>query len=141
MRDINDIIVHCAYTKPSMDVGADEIRQWHLDRGWSDIGYNYVIRRNGLIENGRDLDKDGNVDEEVGAHTLGHNKGSIGICLVGGMNEDGKPDFNFTWTQLQSLRNLVQNLRTLYNCPVHGHRDYSDKPCPCFDVHSFFKGV
>ena len=135
---VNDIIVHCAYTKPSMDIGVAEIRQWHLDRGWADIGYQYVIRRDGMIEKGRDLDKDGNVDEETGAHTLGHNVGSIGICLVGGMDEEGKPDCNFTWMQYRTLKNLIENLQTRYpNTPVHGHRDYANKECPCFDVHTF----
>lgn len=139
---VKDIIIHCAYTKPSMDIGVAEIRQWHLDRGWVDIGYQYVIRRNGRVEKGRDLDGDGNVDEETGAHTLGHNKDSIGICLVGGMNAEGKPDSNFTFAQFVSLRNLVDNLMVVHNYPsLHGHRDYANKECPCFDVHEFFDGL
>ena len=64
------IVVHCSATKPSMDIGVKEIRDWHVNgNGWSDIGYAYVIRRNGALELGRDLDRDGNVDEETGANT------------------------------------------------------------------------
>jgi len=145
MRTITEIIVHAAYTKPSMDIGADEIRRWHTDpkpkgRGWLDIGYNYVILRNGLIENGRDLDQDGDVDEEVGAHAFGHNAQSIGICLVGGMDVHGKPDSNFTLPQFLTLKILFDNLKTLYpEAKLLGHRDISSKPCPCFDVHELLK--
>lgn len=136
MREINQVIVHCAYTKPTQDIGATEIRRWHKDRGWLDIGYHYVIRRNGLIENGRDLDNDGDIHEEVGAHTLGHNRGSIGICLVGGKHKDGTPDSNFTFKQLSALKSLVENLKMIYpKINLHGHRDFSPKQCPCFDVH------
>jgi N-acetylmuramoyl-L-alanine amidase len=108
-----------------MDIGVAEIRQWHLDRGWLDIGYTYVIRRNGSVEKGRDLDNDGDVDEEIGAHALGHNSHSLGICLVGGMSEEGVPDSNFTLNQLVSLKNLIENLRDLYpDTELHGHRYY-----------------
>jgi N-acetylmuramoyl-L-alanine amidase len=139
MRAINDIIIHCAYTKPSMDIGVAEIRAWHLDRGWRDIGYTYVIRRNGLVEKGRDLDNDGDVDEEIGAHALGHNAHSLGICLVGGMSDEGVPDSNFTLNQLVSLKNLVETLQDRYpDTELHGHRDYSSKACPCFDANALF---
>jgi len=87
MRIIDTVIVHCSATKPSMDIGVDVIRQWHMNKGWSDIGYHYVIRRNGAVELGRDLDKDGDVDEEIGAHAYGHNATSIGICLIGGVDD------------------------------------------------------
>ena len=61
-RDINTVVVHCAATKPSMDIGAKEIRRWHVDgNGWADIGYHYVIRRSGCIDSGRDRDNDGDI--------------------------------------------------------------------------------
>jgi N-acetyl-anhydromuramyl-L-alanine amidase AmpD len=50
------LIIHCAATKPSMDIGVNEIRKWHLDRGWRDVGYHYMIRRNGEVELGRRVD-------------------------------------------------------------------------------------
>lgn len=131
MRFIDKVIVHCADTKPRMDIGVDEIRQWHLARGWDDVGYHYVIRRGGVIEIGRDM-------ELVGAHTLGHNTGSIGVCLVGGMDESGESDTNFTAEQYLSLLNLLKNMRAEFpNATYHGHREFSDKDCPCFDVKAF----
>ena len=137
MRPIEKLIVHCAATKPSMNIGATEIRQWHLANGWSDIGYNYVIRRDGLIENGRDLDRDGNVDEEVGAHAKGFNANSIGICLVGGLNASGQPAPEFTEAQFTALNGLLAGLRIRYpGAEVLGHRDLPGvaKACPSFDV-------
>lgn len=139
MRDIKQLIIHCSYTKPGMDIGAKEIRQWHTDpkprgNGWSDIGYHYVIRRNGKLEYGR-------AEETVGAHVAGHNAHSIGICLVGGMSEKGIADCNFTYRQYQQLRRLVTNLGKRYpDAELLGHRDIPgvSKSCPVFDVRAFF---
>lgn len=136
-RDVDKIIIHCSDTYPDMDIGVEEIREWHVnERKWSDIGYHFVIRRDGTIETGRDLDKDGDVFEEVGAHTFGHNLNSIGICMVGGKSPDNKPSNNFTKEQFTSLRNLIRIIRDdYYKATVHGHRDFSSyKTCPNFDV-------
>ncbi|MDF1769875.1 N-acetylmuramoyl-L-alanine amidase [Maricaulis sp.] len=141
MRPIKHIIVHCADTPASMDIGAKEIDAWHRDRGWSAIGYHYVIRRSGDIEKGRDLDGDGNVDEEIGAHALGYNRYSLGICLVGGKGPDARADMNFTHNQMGTLYRLLVALTTEYpNAEVIGHRDVSDKACPSFDVKSWWAG-
>jgi N-acetylmuramoyl-L-alanine amidase len=136
MREIKQIIIHCADTYTTMDIGREEINQWHLDRGWSGIGYGYVIRRNGVVEPGRDLDNDGDVDEEIGAHTRGFNANSIGICMVGGKALDGSPESNFTWKQWKSLRILCEQLQTDYDKPeIVGHCDLdSHKTCPNFNV-------
>lgn len=140
VRPINYFYVHCSDTRPSQDIGAEEIREWHMrDRGWSDIGYHYVIRRDGTLESGRDLDNDGDVDEEIGAHVFGHNADSIGVCLVGGSGGD----FNFTFKQLDCLRELVAYYRIRYpGIEVLGHRDAPGvmKQCPNFDVRSLFDG-
>ena len=127
MRKIKKIILHCSYTKPSMDIGASEIRDWHVnDNGWSDIGYHFVIRRSGTVEMGRPLSR-------KGAHTKGHNKNSIGICLVGGMGEFGKSETNFTMEQYKSMALLVEDLEFEYpNAIIHGHNEFSDKTCPTF---------
>ena len=103
MRDIKKIIIHCSATSAEMDIGAKEIAQWHKDRGWSDIGYHFVIRRDGTIEHGRPV-------ERPGAHARHHNNDSIGICLVGGINESGEPDSNFTFDQIVSLKQAIDNL-------------------------------
>lgn len=139
MRKINELIVHASYTKPTMDIGAAEIRTWHTDprsaggRGWSDIGYHDVIRRNGVIEPGRPI-------ETPGAHAKGHNDNSIGVCLIGGMDKSGKPFFNFTSHQMDALRLYVHQKRILFpKIIVKGHNEVSSKPCPCFNVSAYFE--
>lgn len=141
MRKIDAAIIHCADTYPDMDIGVEEIRRWHVeDRGWKDVGYHYIIRRDGTLENGRDLDGDGDVLEEVGAHAMGFNAHSVGICLVGGKSRKTKgPDFNFTKAQMIKLHALVSILRDMFpGIEVIGHRDVSGKACPSFDAKSYF---
>ena len=134
------IIIHCLDTMRDQDVGVEEVRRWHVEeRGWQDIGYAYLIRRSAVIEKGRDLDSDGDVDEETGAHALGFNRESIGIALAGGM-----PNFNFTWAQLLQLRHLVLDIirRNPTITKVIGHNDVSDrKACPMFDVHALLADI
>ena len=118
-----------------MDIGVEEIRVWHTkDRGWSDIGYHFVIRRNGEVETGRPVAK-------VGAHARGHNVGSIGVCLVGGMAEaDTKSECNYTRAQWASLDKLVTELELEYSIKkVLGHNDVSAKDCPTFNAHVWAK--
>jgi len=144
------IVIHCSATRPGQDIGADEIREWHIAKKYADIGYHFVIRRNGRIEVGRGL-------EEVGAHVLGHNVTSVGVCMVGGLDEHGNEHHHnpgmFTDAQWASLRLLVQVLRIIYpGARVCGHRDLSPdknmdgritpdewlKTCPGFDVARMF---
>ncbi len=131
-EDTEYFIIHCAATTKSMDIGANEIHKWHLARGWAGIGYHYVVRRNGIIEEGRPVDT-------VGAHCKGENSHSIGICMVGGSKkENGKmvTDNNFTEDQFHSLSFLIDHLDTLYeNCEVRGHSFFNpNKDCPSFNV-------
>lgn len=130
MRKINWLVIHTAATRPSMDIGAKEIRRWHKERGFNDIGYHYVIRRDGRVEKGRP-------DARVGAHVRGHNTGSLGICLVGGVNENLVPENNYTEAQWRSLESLLNTLVEKYpEAYVRGHRDFPNvnKACPCFDA-------
>lgn len=126
-ESIERIVVHCADTPASMDIGVDEIDRWHRERGWSGVGYHYVIRRDGEIEHGRP-------EGIMGAHVRGYNRNSLGICLVG-----GKGGFNYTAVQMQSLEKLYTTLSTKYNAAEwHGHRDLDTaKSCPCFDVREY----
>ena len=112
-----------------MDIGVKEITDWHVNgNGWSDIGYHWVIRRDGSLEAGR-------AEETAGAHAKGHNSNSIGVCMVGGMNEQGGSDCNFTISQYKALAGLINDLKNRYSgCKIIGHRDISKKDCPCFDV-------
>lgn len=124
------IVVHCADTYASMDIGAKEIRKWHVeDNGWSDIGYHFVIRRDGTREIGRKIDAQG-------SHVKGFNSCSVGICLVGGKGDDGKACNNFTKAQFDALWEVLQILRVHYpKAEVVGHRDLNGgKQCPSFEV-------
>ena len=136
------IIIHCSATPPSLDIGADTIRDWHKAKGWSDIGYHYVIKRNGLIELGRDLDGDGDSEDEIGAHAYGFNR-DLGVCLIGGINDKGASDANYTLEQYLSLQVLVKDILSRYpDAEVLGHRDLPNvnKDCPCIDIKSLFGG-
>ena len=130
------IIVHCSATPPGMDVGVDEIRRWHLDRGFNDIGYHYVIKRDGTIEEGRPLGK-------PGAHCKGKNFCSVGVCYVGGVAKDGRtPADNRTEQQQKSLRELIGALLKIFpDAEVRGHRDFAPKACPSFDATAQYKGL
>jgi N-acetylmuramoyl-L-alanine amidase len=114
-----------------MDIGVKEVRQWHKARGWKDVGYHYIIRRNGKVEAGRR-------ESQVGAHVAGHNADSIGISLAGGINERTlKPESNYTPAQWASLDRLIGELSLRYpDANVTGHRDFPGvaKACPCFDA-------
>ncbi|WP_019558475.1 N-acetylmuramoyl-L-alanine amidase [Thioalkalivibrio sp. ALE12] len=129
MRTIDEIIIHAADTPPDMRIGADEIDAWHRDRGWSGIGYHYVIPRSGMLEHGRP-------EDNAGAHVRGKNANSIGVCLVGGRKAGGGHDANFTAEQWRTLEALVrQLLRDFPGAKVSGHRDHDpSKACPCFDA-------
>ena len=129
------LIVHCSATQADIDVGAREIREWHQARGWSDIGYHFVIRRNGTIERGRPL-------HDIGAHVMGYNDKSVGICLVGGLDKKRRPEANFEPEQMGSLRILLAGLLKRWpQAKVIGHRDVPGvaKACPCFDVNDWFQ--
>jgi len=132
-RRIDKLIIHCAATKPDMDIGVEQIDVWHKERGWSGIGYHHVIRRDGRIENGRSVD-------EVGAHVSGHNTGSFGICMVGGVDNKNKPASNFTDAQWKTLRKCVMIFKAEHpNATVHGHNEFADKACPSFDVQKWLR--
>ena len=133
-RPINTIIIHCAATPPSMNIGVKEIDRWHRLRGFFGIGYHYVIRRDGNIETGRDLNK-------IGAHAENHNTGSIGICLVGGVDKENKPECNFTKEQWESLKELVESLKKSIPTITHiiGHNEVANKACPSFNVQKWIK--
>lgn len=129
MRSIEEIIIHCSDTYASMNTTAADIDRWHRQRGWKGIGYHFVILRNGVVEEGRDILR-------IGAHCEGHNEHSVGICLVGGKGENGQPEDNFTSEQKASARRLVHDLRMDWAIlKVVGHNHYNKaKACPCFDI-------
>lgn len=136
------LIWHCSFTPESMDVSVEQIRSWHTRKGWSDIGYQYLIDIRGVKHKGRDLDGDGNVNEETGAHAYGFNKESIGACYAGGMGKDGKPKDTRNLLQLVEMQNLTKELiKEFPEIVVIGHNQVSKKDCPCFDVYEWGKAI
>jgi len=128
MRQISKIIIHCTATKERQAVSVADVTKWHKARGFSTIGYHYLIGLNGEIWAGRPL-------EQIGAHTENHNANSIGICYVGGLDENGKPKDTRTAAQKASMLQLINELKAKYpQATVHGHKEFANKACPCFDV-------
>lgn len=137
MRKLNEIIIHCSATEEGRDFTVEDIRRWHVQgNGWRDIGYHFVIYRDGTIHIGRPL-------EQAGAHTSGHNAYSVGICYVGGVATDRKtPKDTQTPQQREALVTLVRILKQAYGISkVSGHREYANKACPSFDVQKWRKEV
>lgn len=138
MRHLSEIIVHCSATRPewmtpnTTQQKVDEIRSWHtVINGWSDIGYHYVIDRDGTVAKGRPLARSG-------AHTRGRNRDTVGICLIGGHGAAATDNFSdhFTPEQDDALRNMLKSLMQTYNTigKISGHNQYAAKGCPGFSV-------
>ena len=132
MRKISKIILHCTATPEGKDFTVAQIREWHVKgNGWSDIGYHFVIYRDGSVHKGRPI-------ERSGAHTTGQNANSIGIAYVGGITNDGKktPKDTRTPAQRVAIVQLVKELKAQFgqNVTVHGHNEFAAKACPSFKV-------
>lgn len=144
----NCITVHCSATREGQNFTVDQLRQMHLKRGFSDIGYHYVIDVAGMVHEGRPI-------TQTGAHVQGHNTGNIGVCLIGGLDAAGKAKFTYTPSQMSALAMLLGTLRKTHSIEasaVCGHRDWSPdlnkdgkitsneyvKECPCFDVKPWY---
>lgn len=135
-RDIKELIVHCSATPEGKDYSVDTIRQWHLQRGFSDIGYHYVIYRDGSIHIGRD-------ESIIGAHCTGHNTNSIGICYIGGCASDGKtPKDTRTEAQKAALVKLLKELKVKYpRAKIYPHYKFAAKACPSFNAEEEYKNI
>lgn len=142
MRKITEIIIHCSATPEDRDYTVEDIDRWHRAQGWQCIGYHYVIYRDGTIHPGRPI-------EIAGAHCLGHNAHSIGICYIGGLRlkpsvspgtpETYEPADTRTPAQRTSLHTLIRQLKAAYpEATIHGHNEFARKACPCFDVQGEF---
>jgi hypothetical protein len=135
-KPVDTIFIHCAATRPewmsrsSLADKVAEITRWHKERGWTTIGYHWVIDRDGQVAPGRPEDM-------VGAHVANYNRGSIGICLVGGHGANVSDEFskNFTELQNRALRSLISDIKKRANIKyVRGHSEVADKACPGFNV-------
>lgn len=148
IETVDWLVVHCAATRSDMDVTVADVRRFHMQKGWSDVGYHYFIRRDGTVEKGR-------TDTTPGAHARGYNMYSLGICMAGGCVMTGpketpsveywyaelaaraKPENNFTPAQFLSLWTLLDELKVDHpQAEILGHRDLPGvaKACPSFDV-------
>lgn len=136
VRNIKEIIVHCSDTPDGKDFTVADIRRWHLARNFSDIGYHYVIYRDGSVHEGRNVDISG-------AHCTNHNSISIGICYIGGRAAVGTtPKDTRTEAQKKALVDLLKKLKKLYpNATIHGHREFAAKACPCFDAKQEYANI
>lgn len=131
-RPIDCIVVHCSDSpddRSSVDVR--EIRKWHTElppkgNGWTDVGYHYVVRRDGEIEVGR-------MESAVGAHAPGYNKNSIGVVWVGKVEPSKE--------QRATLVKLVRELMQRYAVGPHrvfGHKELNPgRDCPVIDMVKF----
>ena len=143
MRTINKVIFHCTATKEGQAFTVRDIDSWHKARGFKfsfmgvtgSIGYHYVIYLDGSIHVGRPI-------ELAGAHTVGQNLNSIGICYIGGLDANGKPKDTRTPAQIAAMETLVRELKEKYpKATFHGHNEFANKACPCFDVQQLVKEI
>ena len=129
MRKIDKIIIHCSATVEGVNVSTSTIKRWHVQgRGWSDIGYHYIIPLDGEIEYGRELARSG-------AHCKGENENSIGICYIGGLNDKKRAKDTRTEAQKEALVNILKTLTHIYpEASIHSHFEFANKACPCFNA-------
>lgn len=133
MRRIDKIIIHCTATPEGRYVTVADVDRYHKSRGWSGIGYHYLIGLNGEIWQGRD-------ESQIGAHVMGQNTNSIGVCYVGGVDKSMNPKDTRTPAQIDALKKLIADLKKKYpQATVHGHNEFAAKACPCFDVKKEFR--
>ncbi|WP_270049297.1 N-acetylmuramoyl-L-alanine amidase [Ignatzschineria rhizosphaerae] len=127
-RKIDKLIVHCSATPENRNNTIDDVRRWHKAEGYRDIGYHYVIHLDGSIHKGR-------AEAEVGAHVKSHNKYSIGVCYIGGVDAQMNPKDTRTPAQKKALIKILKELKAKYpNATIHGHREFANKACPSFDA-------
>lgn len=134
--NVTEIIVHCTATKEGQSVTVADVDRWHKAKGWAGIGYHYLVYLDGTIHQGRSENK-------IGAHCVGHNSHSIGVCYVGGLANDGKTAKDTrTEAQKAGLLKILKELKARYpNAKIYGHRDFAAKACPCFDAKAEYKGI
>ena len=132
-RIVNTISIHCSATKEDQDFSVTDIRKWHLRRGWSDVGYHYVIRLDGTVEKGR-------AEYKIPAAVAHHNTDNLAICYIGGLDADDLAAKDTrTPEQKDALRKIVREKANKYgivDSDIKGHRDFPNvaKACPCYNV-------
>ena len=129
MRSINLIVVHCSATRCNQHYRVTQLIRDHADR-FGFTGYHYYITRDGTVTQTRH-------EQLVGAHAVGYNRNSLGVCYEGGLDKEGKPADTRTYRQKRALRDLLKKLKAKHpGARILGHRDLPNvhKDCPCFDA-------
>ena len=138
MRYIDKLIVHCTATPQFKDFDVEDVRDWHVKgNGWSDVGYHWLVKLDGTVQEGRPM-------ERIGSHVRGQNKSSIGIAYVGGMDKDMNEWIDTrTPEQKDAIFNLLMDLKFQFpDAVVYGHNDFTDKKvCPCFNAKEEYKEI
>ncbi len=127
-RFVDRVFVHCSASDHANHDNVATMDRWHRERGWSGVGYHLFIRKDGTLENGRELSR-------TPAAQAGHNTGTIAICLHG-LKVD-----KFTDAQFATLKSLSVAINNAYGGAVtfHGHREVAAKACPVFDYKKVLK--
>lgn len=137
-RRIEFLVVHCSATRVNIPFGVEQLMTCHLMRGFRGIGYHFYITKDGVLHETRSM-------SEIGAHALGFNLHSIGVCYEGGLNEAGKPADTRTPQQRETLRRVLGELRGLFpQARIVGHNQLSaniHKACPCYNPVEEYKDL
>ena len=136
MKKVDKVIVHCTATPEGRHTTVEDVKRWHLDRGWSDIGYHFLVYLDGTVHEGRSLDVQG-------AHCRSQNKNSIGIAYVGGIDKvNFKPKDTRTDEQKEALVDMLEFFKIAHpEAVIYGHRDFANKACPSFDAKKEYDNI
>ncbi len=141
---VTHLVIHYSATPIERDFTSADIDRMHRERGFREIGYHFFIRKDGVIERGRDLSQPGRF--EVGAHSKGENSSSIGICYEGGVRA-AAPNVGFdsrTPAQKAAMVEVIDSMMSRFGpVVVEGHRDMpgAATQCPGFDARAWWDGV
>lgn len=137
-REIKLIVIHCSATRCNVPFTPAQLEKAHRARGFSGIGYHFYVTRDGRVYHTRPLHR-------VGAHALGFNLHSIGVCYEGGLDEQGRPADTRTTFQQMALLDLLAILKKQFpDASIKGHYQLSadiHKACPCFDAEKEYGGL
>jgi N-acetylmuramoyl-L-alanine amidase len=135
MTRITHIVVHYTATFPDQPVTREIVDRWHRERGWSGIGYHWLVTRDGVVEAGRP-------EHVTGAHVANRNTGTIGVCWAGGLDRASGPNVgvkNMTPVQERALVSLLREIKARHpQAEIVGHKDLAATLCPGFDVRSWW---
>lgn len=137
MKEVLYIVVHCSSTRPEQNWTVDDIDRCHRAQGWAMVGYHWVIKQDGTIQQGRE-------EKYAGSHVKHYNEHAIGVCYIGGKDAKGRTADTRTPEQKAALWFLLKDLKESYpQAKIVGHRDFPNvyKDCPCLDCQSEYASL